>query len=422
MTQIISNEAYVRHFDPDSPSHRLWLKAVLDHVTASEPYALSVGPLREAWTARVEPAREEDLELATALIKEFEGLELRAYPDPGTGGVPWTIGWGMTRWPDGRPVRPGETISRVDADAALAATIRGYRKVQATRIPTWSKMSAPQRAALISFSYNLGANWFGSEGFGTLTRVVGAGEWQQVPAVLELYRNPGTNVEAGLLRRRRAEGKMFAQGTSAPARPSPLPPEAGRPPAAAVYPNPLRVYPYLQLDSETDQAARMCFSSANAMLLEHMKPGTLKGPNGDDQYLRVVQRFGDTTSVEAQLAALRHYGLKVEFVQNANFELVSRQIRDGIPVPAPYIHRGPVSRPTGFGHWLTIIGDPRPDSIVVNDPLGEPDLVSGRTLNTRGAGLTFSKKNFGARWMVEPIGGGAYRYAPNKGWAIIARR
>jgi lysozyme len=40
------------------------------------------------------------------LIKRFEGLRLTAYPDPSTGGDPWTIGYGTTRG-----VRPGMTIS-----------------------------------------------------------------------------------------------------------------------------------------------------------------------------------------------------------------------------------------------------------------------------------------------------------------------
>lgn len=28
---------------------------------------------------------------AREIIKEHEGLRLKAYPDPGSGGVPWTI-------------------------------------------------------------------------------------------------------------------------------------------------------------------------------------------------------------------------------------------------------------------------------------------------------------------------------------------
>lgn len=31
-----------------------------------------------------------------ALIKQFEGCRLNAYPDPATGGDPWTIGIGHT--------------------------------------------------------------------------------------------------------------------------------------------------------------------------------------------------------------------------------------------------------------------------------------------------------------------------------------
>ncbi|MEE4411931.1 lysozyme, partial [Serratia sp. C2(2)] len=40
------------------------------------------------------------------LIKRFEGLSLQAYPDPATGGKPWTIGYGHTT-----DVKPGDLIS-----------------------------------------------------------------------------------------------------------------------------------------------------------------------------------------------------------------------------------------------------------------------------------------------------------------------
>jgi hypothetical protein len=49
---------------------------------------------------------------------------------------------------------------------------------------------------------------------------------------------------------------------------------------------------------------------------------------------------------------------------------------------------------------------------------GEPDLLSGATLNANGMGLCFSRQNFGRRWIVEPIGDGTYRYATGKGWAV----
>jgi hypothetical protein len=176
---------------------------------------------------------------------------------------------------------------------------------------------------------------------------------------------------------------------------------------------------FQQRDSaQRSQRDRSCFSSSCAMLLEALKPGTLPGSNGDDAYLAVVQRYGDTTDANAQLQALAHYGVHAQLVQDADFGLIEQQIARGIPVPCGYIHRGPVDRPTGSGHWLVVVGH-TPTHLVVHDPWGEPDLVSGATLNAHGMGLRFSRRNFGRRWMVEPIGGGAYRYAPGRGWAVV---
>ena len=80
-----------------------------------------------------------------------------------------------------------------------------------------------------------------------------------------------------------------------------------------------------------------------------------------------------------------------------------------------------MDQPIGSGHLLIVVGY-KPTHVVVNDPWGEPDLISGATLNSRGMGLWFSRLNFGKRWMVERIGGGASRYATGKGWAVVANR
>jgi hypothetical protein len=174
------------------------------------------------------------------------------------------------------------------------------------------------------------------------------------------------------------------------------------------YPNPLVGVPHFQqrYSAQLSQLDRTCFSSSCAMLLEFLKPGTLQGANGDDQYLAVVQRYGDTTDANAQLQALAHYGVIARLVQTADFQLIDQQIARGIPVPCGYIHRGPVDRPTGSGHWLIVVGH-TPTQVVANDPWGEPDLLSGATLNANGMGLRISRQNFSKRWMVEPIGGGA---------------
>ena len=70
-------------------------------------------------------------------------------------------------------------------------------------------MNDNQRGALLSFAYNLGARFYGGRNFNTITRILRDRKWHEVPKVLEMYRNPGTKVEAGLLRRRKAEGKLW---------------------------------------------------------------------------------------------------------------------------------------------------------------------------------------------------------------------
>lgn len=174
--------------------------------------------------------------------------------------------------------------------------------------------------------------------------------------------------------------------------------------------NPLQVRYFSQRDSATEHALRMCFSSSCAMLLETLRPGTLQGPNGDDTYLGRVLRYGDTTDAGSQVKALQSFGIKATMVQNAGWELIQRQIDQGIPVPLGILHKGPVTSPAGGGHWICAIGY-TDDAIVVHDPFGELDLVGGTYVNNWGARLRYSRKNLGPRWMVE---------GPGTGWAMVA--
>jgi hypothetical protein len=81
------------------------------------------------------------------------------------------------------------------------------------------------------------------------------------------------------------------------------------------------------------------------MLLAFLKPGVLKGSNGDDQYLARVCQFGDTTDPAVQIQALASYGITARFSKQASFSTLEQRIAAGIPVPCGYLHRGPVSSP-----------------------------------------------------------------------------
>lgn len=174
--------------------------------------------------------------------------------------------------------------------------------------------------------------------------------------------------------------------------------------------NPLQVRYFSQRDSATEHALRMCFSSSCAMLLEALKPGTLTGANGDDIYLGRVLRYGDTTDAMSQIKALQSFGVQASFVRSASWGTIKAQVDKGIPVPMGILHRGPVSAPTGGGHWICAIGY-SDDAVVVHDPFGDLDLVSGTYVNNWGARLRYSRRNLGPRWMVE---------GPATGWAIVA--
>jgi lysozyme len=146
------------------------------------------------------------------LIKEFEGCHLSAYPDPLTGGLPITIGWGSTRDKNGQPFQMGDNITQQEADELLITQCKNQFLPSLRKIPHWGEMSDGKRGALLSFAYNLGAGFYGSNDFNTITKRLKNKEWDLVPDALYLYRNPGSNVEAGLARRRKAEGDAWKKG------------------------------------------------------------------------------------------------------------------------------------------------------------------------------------------------------------------
>ena len=225
----------------------------------------------------------------------------------------------------------------------------------------------------------------------------------QLAAIEELeqaFRQPGASY-ASVMNRSRDWFHTWSQDGKQPEVSKPAIPQALR----------LTVPYFRQLDSTTDQGRRMCFSSSCAMLLAAVRPGLIHGPNADDQYLARVRMYGDTTSQLAQVRALESFGVKAEYTQRADFAAIERSIHRGVPVPVGYLHRGPVGKPAGGGHWAIVIGYDQ-EALILHDPLGEADMVSGETLGRTGEGVRYSRANFGRRWMVE---------GPGTGWAIIAR-
>ena len=184
---------------------------ILEQDLAVNGYAAAMRRDRAWFNTWSQDGKQVDLAAALKLIKQFEGCHLETYPDPLSGGDPWTIGYGTTRYQDGRRVRQGDKINAIEADLLLRQEVdRIAEKLRAT-VPFWVAMADHQQCALISFAYNLGSGFYGTTGFETISKRLREKDWGGVPDALLLYRNPGTNVEAGLKRRRIAEGDLWGR-------------------------------------------------------------------------------------------------------------------------------------------------------------------------------------------------------------------
>lgn len=142
-----------------------------------------------------------------ALIKRFEGCAklrgdglVEAYPDPGTGGEPWTIGWGAT----GPGIGPGTVWTRAQCDARLERDLARYAAEVADALGD-APTAQNQFDALVSFHYNTGAI-----GRATLTRRHVAGDHAAAAREFARWNRAGGRVLAGLARRREAEARLYA--------------------------------------------------------------------------------------------------------------------------------------------------------------------------------------------------------------------
>jgi predicted chitinase len=153
-----------------------------------------------------------------------------------------------------------------------------------------------------------------------------------------------------------------------------------------------------------------CNSSACAMCLEFLKPGSLPpGPKGDDAYLRKVLSLGKSTDHVVQTKALESYGVKSTFKYDANFDDLDRELAAGRPVVLGILHRGPESAPIGSGHMLPVIGKTSNGDYVVRDPYG--NLYENYvTPVENGRQVIYKKSTLEKRWTVD---------GPNTGWCRI---
>lgn len=137
-------------------------------------------------------------DVAKRLIQDWEKCKLTAYPDPATGGAPWTCGWGAV----GPDIQKGTIWSQSQADERLAWDLAKF----ATGVRKLVKDPATDNelGAMISLAYNVGLENFKNS---TLLRKFNSGNHDGSEFAKWVYAN-GKKMN-GLINRRRAERKVF---------------------------------------------------------------------------------------------------------------------------------------------------------------------------------------------------------------------
>jgi hypothetical protein len=169
--------------------------------------------------------------------------------------------------------------------------------------------------------------------------------------------------------------------------------------------NPLPGFPYFTQTDNGPEGWRQCQTSSIAMCLKYLK---VRGINDDLDYLTVVQRYGDTTNQQSHALALKALGVKARFRTNMSAGDLMAEIKAGLPAAIGVLHHGPVSAPSGGGHYIAVDGFTESDWIV-NDPYGELDLVNGTWLKvggTSGKDQRYSFRNLNPRWLADGVSSG----------------
>lgn len=132
------------------------------------------------------------------LIKRFEGCRLKAYKCPAS---LWTIGYGTTRYPDGKSVKEGEEISLYRAESLLTFDVNKF----ASQIKV--NVNQNQFDALVCFAYNIGIGAFNKS---TLKKMVIENPGNTlIKNEFMKWVAKGSSYEKGLTNRRTAEADLY---------------------------------------------------------------------------------------------------------------------------------------------------------------------------------------------------------------------
>lgn len=133
------------------------------------------------------------------LIKQLEGYSSKAYPDPATGGAPWTIGYGTTKG-----VKPDMVITAQQAEKMLRDDVAKFESGVSSLIT--SPTTQGQFDAMVSLAYNIGLGNFGKS---TLLKKHNARCYTCAADQFRVWNRANGKVMNGLTKRRAAEREVY---------------------------------------------------------------------------------------------------------------------------------------------------------------------------------------------------------------------
>lgn len=143
--------------------------------------------------------------LAAPVVMKWEGVRYEAYPDPATGGAPWTVCYGHT----GPDVVRGKKYTRADCEAFLDQDMAVANRAVNRCLPM--PKLAHVEAALTSAAFNVGPSVVCGS---TLQRKATANDWPGACAELDRWKFAAGRVMKGLVLRRVDERKLCETGSA----------------------------------------------------------------------------------------------------------------------------------------------------------------------------------------------------------------
>jgi len=138
--------------------------------------------------------------------KKLPNGDCQAYPDPATGGKPFTIGFGSTFHADGTPVKEGEVWTRQYAVETKQAVLQGFLENLLGVSPILVTEHPSRVAAVLSWVYNLGIGNYESS---TFKKKVDSKDWIAASEQCMKWNRAGGKVMTGLTRRRAVEALVI---------------------------------------------------------------------------------------------------------------------------------------------------------------------------------------------------------------------